>query len=89
MTITRIASALLLSLALLAAASPVLAQAQPDISVRQEANQTLREYRVNGKLYAIKVEPKDGSAYFLVDRNGDGNFERQGSDNVDIPGWVR
>lgn len=89
MTITRIASALLLSLSLLAAASPVLAQAQPDISVRQEANQTLREYRVNGKLYAIKVEPKDGSAYFLVDRNGDGNFERQGGDNVEIPGWVR
>ena len=89
MTITRIASALLLSLALLAAASPVLAQAQPDISVRHEANQTLREYRVNGKLYAIKVEPKDGSAYFLVDRNGDGNFERQGGDNVEIPGWVR
>ena len=89
MTITRIASALLLSLALLAAAAPVLAQAQPDISVRQEANQTLREDRVNGKLYAIKVEPKDGSAYFLVDRNGDGNFERQGGDNVEIPGWVR
>ncbi|MEE3214657.1 MAG: DUF2782 domain-containing protein [Pseudomonadota bacterium] len=89
MMIQRLTSASLLALTLLATAAPAVAQVQPDVSVRQEAGQILSEYRVNGKLYAIKVEPKGGSTYFLVDRNGDGNFQRQTSDSVDVPGWVQ
>lgn len=82
--------ATMLATTLLAGAAPVLAQSvTPDVSVREEADQTIREYRVNGKLYAIRVEPSNGSAYFLVDRSGNGNFERQQGDSVPVPDWVK
>jgi len=90
MMLPRTLSALLVTTALLIASGPLLAQpVSPDISVRQEAGQTLREYRVNGKLYAIRIDPDGGGSYFLVDRTGDGNFERSQSDSVDIPNWVK
>ena len=90
MPLLRLALAPLLALALMAGASPLLAQtAEPDIKVRQEADQTIREYRINGKLYAIRIEPKGGTAYFLVDRNGDGNFQRQDGNSVEAPSWVK
>ncbi|WP_197038371.1 DUF2782 domain-containing protein [Billgrantia saliphila] len=76
----------------LAMAAPALAQSsadvEPDITIRQEADRTIREYRVNGQLYAIEIRPRSGPGYFLVDHDGDGNFERQEGDRVAIPEWV-
>ncbi|ERL52083.1 DUF2782 domain-containing protein [Halomonas huangheensis] len=90
MTLSRLFPALMLATALLVGATPVLAQnLKPDVNVREEADQTIREYRVNGKLYAIRIEPRGGNSYFLVDRTGNGNFERQQGDNVEIPDWVK
>lgn len=80
----------MLASALLVCATPTLAQnPAPEVSVRQEADQTIREYRLNGHLYAIRIEPGNGAAYFLVDRTGNGNFERQQGDSVPVPGWVK
>jgi len=82
----------LLSLGLgLAAAAPSLAQSanvEPDITIRQEEDRTIREYRVNGQLYAIEIRPSRGPSYFLVDHDGDGNFERQEGDRIAVPQWV-
>jgi Protein of unknown function (DUF2782). len=33
---------------------------EPDVTIRQEGDRTVQEYRVNGFLYAIKVIPKHG-----------------------------
>ena len=84
----------LLSLVLgLALTGPALAQSgaevEPQITVRQEAQRTLREYRANGELYAIEVRPADGARYYLVDRNGDGNFDRQQDEPQAVPDWVQ
>ncbi|ERS91856.1 MULTISPECIES: DUF2782 domain-containing protein [unclassified Halomonas] len=88
----RFLSALLLSLGLLVAALPALAQSDealaPDITIRQEEERTIREYRVNGELYAIEIRPSSGPSYYLVDRDGDGNFERQEGDRIAVPEWV-
>jgi hypothetical protein len=48
------------------------------------------EYRVGGKLFMIKVTPKYGKPYFLVDHKGDGSFSKQeGLDSgVRPPQWV-
>lgn len=48
------------------------------------------EYRVGGKLFMIKVTPKIGKPYFLVDHKGDGSFAKQeGLDSgVRPPQWV-
>ena len=88
----RSLSALLLALGLLVAALPALAQSDealaPDITIRQEEERTIREYRVNGELYAIEIRPSTGPSYYLVDRDGDGNFERQEGDRIAVPEWV-
>ncbi|WP_234275621.1 DUF2782 domain-containing protein [Billgrantia zhangzhouensis] len=89
----RILAVTLLSLGLgMVSAAPALAQSsadvEPDITIRQEEDRTIREYRVNGQLYAIEIRPRRGPSYFLVDHDGDGNFERQEGDRVAVPQWV-
>lgn len=63
---------------------------EPDITVRQEDDRVIREYRVNGELYAIEVVPKVGKPYYLVDSDGDGNFERSNIEGqrIKVPQWV-
>ena len=48
------------------------------------------EYRVGGKLFMIKITPKFGKPYFLVDNSGAGSFIRQdGLDSgVRPPQWI-
>jgi len=93
MNALRSLTALLLAVGVtLAAASPALAQSnenlEPDITIRQEEERIIREYRVNGELYAIEIRPATGPSYYLVDRDGDGNFERQEGDRIAVPEWV-
>lgn len=90
---TRSTTALLLAF-LLTLASGGIAVAQsssnlePDITIRQEEDRTIREYRVNGALYAIEIRPSVGPSYYLVDHDGDGDFERQEGDRIAVPQWV-
>lgn len=93
MNTRRSLTALLLALCLaLAANTQVLAQSsadlEPDITIRQEEDRTIREYRVNGELYAIEIRPSSGPSYYLVDHDGDGNFERQEGDRIAVPQWI-
>jgi len=93
MNALRSLTALLLAAGLaLTAATPALAQSgeapTPDITIRQEEQRLIREYRVNGELYAIEIRPSSGPSYYLVDRDGDGNFERQEGDRIAVPEWV-
>lgn len=63
---------------------------EPQITIIQEEGQTTEEYRIGGKLYMIKVTPKGGVPYYLVDDKGDGKFSRQeGLDSgVRPPRWI-
>ncbi|TBU92519.1 DUF2782 domain-containing protein [Phytopseudomonas dryadis] len=62
--------------------------ADPDVTIRQDGDRTVEEYRVNGFLYAIKVTPKGGKPYFLVRADGsDGNFVRSDEPDMLIPSW--
>lgn len=90
---TRSITALLLALALaVVSVGSALAQSsadlEPDITIRQEEERTIREYRVNGELYAIEIRPSSGPSYFLVDHDGDGDFERREGDRIAVPQWV-
>ncbi|AXY43770.1 DUF2782 domain-containing protein [Halomonas sp. JS92-SW72] len=91
MIVTRTLIALLLGLSLIAT-GPALAQSsadlEPDITIRQEEDRTIREYRINGELYAIEIRPSRGPSYYLVDHDGDGNFERQDGDRIAVPQWI-
>lgn len=44
------------------------------ITITKPTEQTVEEYRVGGKLYMIKITPKVGLPYYLVDDRGDGTF---------------
>lgn len=58
------------------------------IVVRPEGESV--EYRVGGKLFMIKVTPKIGKPYYLVDNKGDGSFARkEGLDSgIVAPQWI-
>ncbi|MFC0668771.1 DUF2782 domain-containing protein [Azotobacter chroococcum] len=61
---------------------------EPDVTIREEGDKIIEEYRVNGFLYAIKVTPKFGKPYFLVRADGnDANFVRSDEPTMRIPAW--
>lgn len=63
---------------------------EPQVTITKQTEQTVEEYRVGGKLYMIKIIPKIGAPYYLVDDRGDGKFSRQESLDSGIrpPRWV-
>jgi len=63
---------------------------EPEVTIIKKTDQTVEEYRVGGKLYMIKIIPKVGKPYYLVDDQGDGKFSRQESldSGVRPPRWV-
>lgn len=63
---------------------------EPEVTITKETEQTVEEYRAGGKLYMIKIIPKVGKPYYLVDDRGDGKFSRQESldSGVRPPRWV-
>lgn len=76
----------------LVASCSVMAQTpatgEPEVTIRQEGDKTVEEYRLNGFLYAIKVTPKKGAPYFLVAVDDDGNFTKADTPKgLRIPSW--
>ena len=64
---------------------------QPQTTTRTEGDNTIVEYRVRGKLYMVRVTPKHGKPYVMIDNKGDGTFTKQDNtlDNgVRVPQWV-
>jgi hypothetical protein len=63
---------------------------EPQVTITKQTEQTVEEYRSHGKLYMIKITPKHGKPYYLIDDRGDGKFARQeGLDSgLRVPTWV-
>ena len=63
---------------------------EPQVNIIKQTEQTIEEYRVGGKLYMIKITPKHGAPYYLVDDRGDGKFARQESldSGFRVPRWI-
>ena len=63
---------------------------EPEVTITRQTEQTIEEYRVGGRLYMIKITPKHGKPYYLVDEMGDGKFSRQESldSGLRVPRWV-
>lgn len=79
---------LLLSDPLMVQAADDAPSADPDVTIRQDGDKTIQEYRQNGFLYAIKITPKHGKPYFLVRADGtDDNFIRSDQPDMLIPAW--
>ena len=67
-------------------------EAEPQVTTRTENGETIQEYRINNKLYMMRVTPKHGPAYVLMDQRGDGTFTRLDTPitegNLRVPQWV-
>lgn len=64
---------------------------EPQITIIQKGETKEEQYRINGKLYMIKVTPPHGGTpYYLIDSRGDGTWSRQESmdSGIRVPMWV-
>ena len=66
------------------------APGEPQVTITKQTAETVEEYRVGGVLYMIKITPKYGAPYYLVDDRGDGKFARQESldSGFRVPRWI-
>lgn len=86
-------SSLLLTFALLSApagmaiAEDQLPLGEPEVTIVQQGDKTVEEYRINGFLYAIKVIPSKGKPYFLVRADGEDSFIPSHKPELRIPSW--
>jgi hypothetical protein len=71
--------------------APTQDELAPEITIVEKPQETVEEYRLNGQLYMIKVKPKKGPEYFLVDADGDGQLESR-RNQLDpkflVPSWM-
>jgi hypothetical protein len=64
---------------------------EPEITTRTQGDETVQEYRHHGKLYMMRVTPKGGHPYILMDLKGNGTFTRQENaldSGLRVPQWV-
>ncbi len=62
-----------------------------NVIIQDTKTDIVEELRINGQLYAIRITPKRGVPYYLVDSDGDGNLETRKNDTdpaLLIPAWV-
>ncbi len=65
--------------------------ALPEVTIVRRVEGTIEEYRLHGRLYMVRVIPKRGFPYFLVDSDGDGSLDQRFNDldtGLAIPAWV-
>lgn len=79
---------LLLALLSWAPASSLLASdpAESEIVIREEEDKVIEEFWVDGKLEAIKVTPRVGQPYYLVDPDGR-DLDDQERGSLRLPSW--
>jgi len=62
---------------------------QPEVTIFKRKEETIEEYRLNGRLYMVKITPSKGYPYYLIDTDGDGSLEtrRNELDNPPVVQW--
>mgnify|MGYP000306610121 CR=1 FL=1 len=50
-------------------------QIEPTVTIREEENRLIEEYRMNGQVYMVKITPRGGVPYYYIDTDGDGRLE--------------
>jgi hypothetical protein len=50
-------------------------QIEPTVTIREEEERLIEEYRFNGRVYMVKITPRGGVPYYYIDTDGDGTLE--------------
>lgn len=65
---------------------------EPEVRITRDDEGTItEEYRLNGLLYMVKVSPKGGTPWYLIDTDGDGQLEKRTTElgpHLNVPHWV-
>ncbi len=63
---------------------------EPEVTIIHKEQETVEEYRINGRLYQVKITPTKGAPYYLIDTDGDGELETRANDitQSQVPQWV-
>jgi hypothetical protein len=63
---------------------------EPQVTIQRRGTETVEEFRLNGRLYMVKVTPSHGKSYYLIDNVGRGEFARYDSYDTGTrpPMWV-
>ncbi len=71
---------------------PIDPKLEPEITIRQRGSDKVEEFRVNGKLYMVRVTPPGGAPYILLDQTGGGQLIPQTGQaegrSISVPLWV-
>jgi len=62
---------------------------EPEVTIVTRGDVTFEEYRVRGRHYMTKVIPKNGKPYYLIDKEGSGQFRRSDTEaTIAVPSWI-
>lgn len=63
---------------------------EPEVTIRRSEREVVYEYRQNGRLVLVRVQPVAGPPYHFVDVDGDGTLEYRPGEPVrnSINQWV-
>jgi hypothetical protein len=63
---------------------------EPEVTIRETDGKTIHEYRINGQLYMVKITPRKGPPYYLMDLDGDGEMDVREEDpaRIVVPQWI-
>ncbi|MDH5395676.1 MAG: DUF2782 domain-containing protein [Gammaproteobacteria bacterium] len=63
---------------------------QPEVTIIRKKDTVIEEYRVHGRLRFVKITPRTGKPYYMVDTDGDGILETRENNlaNPPINRWI-
>jgi len=64
---------------------------EPEVNIIKRKDATEEQYSINGQVYAVKITPVGGPAYYLIDTDGDGSLETTQNDierGLNVPQWI-
>ncbi|MDO8961662.1 MAG: DUF2782 domain-containing protein [Methylophilus sp.] len=62
---------------------------EPQVTIRKKGTDTIEEYRMNGKLYMMKVTPEGGAPYYLHKNDPEGPWVNDGpTPPLSVPHWI-
>ncbi len=71
---------------------PIDPKLEPEVTIKQRGADKVEEFRVNGKLYMVRVTPPGGTPYVLLDQTGGGQLIPSNGQvdarSISVPMWV-
>lgn len=64
---------------------------EPEVKITRRKESTVYEYSMGGQVYMIRIVPRVGIPYYLIDTDGDGSLESRYNKlepDLVVPNWM-